>query len=237
MVNPVPGYSVTTPYHKANNGSWNTCGWHTGQDYAAPGGTDVVAARGGTVVHVNYGSSLGNHQFVIRPGDGTEDMYCHTTSRPANGAIVSAGQKVADVGMEGNATGNHLHFERHSGYGWACNLMDDPMKSHNAGGGSSGGSYPSPTSKTVYLSKLHYGQEDSDSVYYLQQVLNGHSLPAPGNITLPLTGNYWDQTGTVVVTCQQTHGYGNDPVTESFVGASQAAHLFGGTGLTVVDDI
>ena len=131
MVNPVPGYSVTTAYRKTSTGSWETCGWHTGQDYAAPSGADVVAARGGTVAHVDYGDFLGEHQFVIRPGDGTEDLYCHTKTRPANGAKVSTGQYVAEVGREGNATGDHLHFERHKWYGWDCELMDDPMKSHN----------------------------------------------------------------------------------------------------------
>jgi murein DD-endopeptidase MepM/ murein hydrolase activator NlpD len=241
MVNPVPGHSVTTEYKKTGS-NWTTCGFHTGQDYAAPAGTNVVAARSGTVAHVNYGSSLGEHQFAIRPGDGTEDFYAHTSTRPSNGAKVSAGAYVAEVGSEGNATGPHLHFERHANYGWSCGSMQDPMLSHNAGGGSSptpppaSGSYPKPTSKKVYLSKLHYGQEASDSVWYLQDVLNKHSLAAPGNVTLPLTGNYFDQTGTVVVACQNQHGFGNDPVNKSYVGSQQASHLFVGSGLTVVDD-
>ena len=52
MVNPVPGYTVSTPYKK--RGSHWSCdedsagnGVHTGIDYAAPAGTKVVAARGG----------------------------------------------------------------------------------------------------------------------------------------------------------------------------------------------
>ena len=238
MVNPVPGHSVTTAYHKTGS-HWTTCGWHTGQDYAAPAGTDIVAARGGTVVHVNYGSAFGNHQFVIRPGDGTEDFYAHTSSRPGSGVLVSGGAKVADVGSEGNSTGPHLHFERHKNYGWNCNGMDDPMKSHNAGGSStpppSGGSYPKPTSKTVYLSKLKYGQQDSDSVWYLQDVLNRHTLS--GGQTLPLTGNYLDETDEEVRLCQAQHVPNADPPKKSYVGPSQASHLFAGSGLTIVDDV
>ena len=239
MVNPVPGHGVSTPYRKTSTGSWKTCGWHTGQDYAAPAGTDVVAARGGTVAHVDHGSDLGEHQFVIRPGDGTEDMYCHTSTRPAHGAVVAAGQKVADVSDEGNATGHHLHFERHTAYGWACGTMDDPMKSHNAGASAppSGGGYPAPTSGEVRLSKLRIGTQDSDSVWYLQRALNGHSLMAPGNITLDLVGDYGPLTDQVVRADQTQHGFGLDPEGASFVGSQQAAHLFAGSGLRIINDL
>jgi murein DD-endopeptidase MepM/ murein hydrolase activator NlpD len=98
----------------------------------------------------------------------------------------------------------------------------------------SGGDYPPPTSKTVYLNKLHYGQADSDSVWYLQDVLNRHSLA--GGSTLPLTGGYFDQTDHEVILCQQQHGFGNDAPGTSYVGPSQADHLFAGSGLTVVKD-
>lgn len=135
MVNPVPGYSVTTGYKKQGS-HWTTCGWHTGQDYAAPAGTPIVAARGGLVAYVDYGSSFGSHQWVVRPGDGTEDFYAHAKFRPVSGIHVAAGSVLGQVGSEGNATGPHLHFERHSSYGWGCSLMQDPMLSHNAGGGS-----------------------------------------------------------------------------------------------------
>lgn len=107
----------------------------------------------------------------------------------------------------------------------------DPTPPPSGGGGSD---YPVPTSKTVYLSKLHYGQEDSDSVWYLQDVLNRH--PLSGGSTLPTTGNYFDQTDHEVILCQQQHGFGNDAPGTSFVGPSQAEHLFAGSGLTVIKD-
>lgn len=77
----------------------------------------------------------------------------------------------------------------------------------------------------VYLSKLHYGQMDSDSVRELQRNLNSHSLSAPGNITLPVTGNYLALTSQVVVADQEQHGFGCDPLEASYVGPRQAAHL------------
>ena len=126
MVNPVPGYSVSTPYGIPGK-YWTACSFHTGLDIAAPYGTPVVAARGGTVVHVNYGQALGYHQFTIRPGDGTEDFYAHTGTRPTNLTHVNTGQAVAVVSAEGNATGTHLHFERHTREGsWQCSTMTDP---------------------------------------------------------------------------------------------------------------
>jgi hypothetical protein len=85
----------------------------------------------------------------------------------------------------------------------------------------------------VYLSKLHYGQEDSDSVKRLQHALNLHHLD--GGEELPITGNYLTETDEEVRLCQQQHDYGNDAAKKSYVGPSQAKHLFT-CGCTVVDD-
>ena len=209
MVNPVPGYVVTTAYRKA--GSWS-CGYHTGQDYAAPRGTRVVAARAGTVVWTSWGSAFGDRQFAIRADDGTLDFYAHTDTRPTNGARVTAGQAIAQVGARGNATGPHLHFERRTSNAWGCSGHLDPMTSHNApasGGGGSG----HPT----YLSKLRYGQRDSESVRNLQRALG-----MPKDLH---TGNYLDKTDEAVRSCQAKHVPPADPPKASNVGPKQAAHL------------
>jgi len=87
----------------------------------------------------------------------------------------------------------------------------------------------------VYLSKLHYGQEDSDSVWYLQDVLNRHSLS--GGQTLPLTGNFFGETDEEVRLCQGQHLPPADAAGTSFVGSKQAEHLFAGSGLTVINDL
>lgn len=88
----------------------------------------------------------------------------------------------------------------------------------------------------VYLSKLVFGQEDSDSVRRLQTALNSHSLDPPGDQMLPITGNYMTQTDTVVIADQQQHGFGSDPAKGSSVGPKQAEHVFAGTGNTIIDD-
>ena len=137
MTNPVPGYSVSTPYGK--RGSYWSChrdsngnGIHTGVDYAAPNGTKVVAARPGTVVHSSHGSAFGYHQVDVICGDGTRDFYAHMRSRHAPGYI-KAGEKIGEVGSEGNVTGAHLHFERHATEwgGWSCDVVRDPAPSIN----------------------------------------------------------------------------------------------------------
>lgn len=88
----------------------------------------------------------------------------------------------------------------------------------------------------IYLSKLAYGQRDSDSVKRLQLHLNAH--PLEGGEELPITGNYLDETDEEVRLCQQQHDFGDDPTGASSVGPQQAAHLIaGGCGCTIIDDL
>jgi Membrane proteins related to metalloendopeptidases len=138
---PVPDApGVDTPYGR--RGPYWSCdedahgnGIHTGVDYAAPAGTKVVAARPGTLVHSSHGSSFGTHQVDIICQDGTRDFYAHMRSRTGEGWI-DAGDKVGEVGSEGNATGPHLHFERHATTtgGWSCSVVRGPAAVHRLGG-------------------------------------------------------------------------------------------------------
>jgi len=229
VTNPCPGYGVSTPYGKP--GSWSA-GYHTGEDYACPTGTPIVASAAGKVVALNpWGSSYGTH--VVIESSGVRHGYCHLSGvSVAVGAQVAEGQRIGTSGATGNVTGPHLHYEeRTSPYGY--NNVDRAPAFSKGGGGSSGGGgdYPTPSGKTVYLDKLRYGQTDSDSVWHLQNVLNGHTLD--GGQTLPLTGNYLGETDEEVRLCQTQHGYGNDPAGGSYVGSKQAEHLFGGKGYTI----
>ena len=87
----------------------------------------------------------------------------------------------------------------------------------------------------VFLSKLVYGQMDSDSVKRLQMHLNDHVLE--NGEDLPVSGNYLDSTDEEVRLCQKQHGYGNDPINESSVGPNQAAHLFTKCDCVIIDDL
>jgi hypothetical protein len=137
MTSPVPGKQQGTPY--GQRGAYWSCrkdsrGWgiHTGVDYPAPVGTAVVAARPGKAVYTNHGSAFGAHQLEVVVVGGTRDFYAHMRTRSVNdGATVRAGQKIGEVGSEGNATGPHLHFERHatSTGPWSCDIVRDPKTS------------------------------------------------------------------------------------------------------------
>jgi len=136
MVNPVPGRTITTAYgirgrHWSCDRNSAGHGVHTGADFAAPNGTRVVAARPGTARHVSYGAAFGSRQLLIVAADGTADFYAHMSRRiPGNGATVAAGQHIGDVGADGNATGPHLHFERHANpNGWTCANHRNPQPS------------------------------------------------------------------------------------------------------------
>jgi len=125
-VTPVPGYVVTTG-HGVAGPMWST-GHHTGVDYAAPTGTDVVAAARGTVVEVSSGGAYGN-RIVIQHDDGYRTTYNHLSSVDVHvGQSVDAGDHVGTVGSTGNSSGSHLHFEvSQGGDGWSGGSFVDPV--------------------------------------------------------------------------------------------------------------
>jgi len=89
--------------------------YHMALDIAAPYGTPIVAARGGTVVEVNSGTwdyGYGN-DVIIDHGDGTKSLYAHMESVNVSvGQQVSGGASVIGwIGMTGRTTGPHVHFE------------------------------------------------------------------------------------------------------------------------------
>jgi peptidoglycan hydrolase-like protein with peptidoglycan-binding domain len=79
------------------------------------------------------------------------------------------------------------------------------------------------------VSKLHYGQRDSDSVKEMQRRLIklGFSIPAGA------TGNYFGQTDAAVRAWQRKIGDRPDAAGRSSIGPRQAARIFRGTGVTV----
>lgn len=83
---------------------------HNGIDFAAPSGTNIYAAAGGTVIDSRYSSSWGN-VVQIDHGGGLITLYAHCSYRGVQkGQTVSKGQLIAKVGTTGWSTGNHLHF-------------------------------------------------------------------------------------------------------------------------------
>ena len=85
---------------------------HSGLDIGAPSGTAIVAAASGEVILAQWYGGYGNC-VIIEHKDGFRTLYAHIRSggiKVKVGDIVSAGEKIAEVGSTGNSTGNHLHF-------------------------------------------------------------------------------------------------------------------------------
>jgi murein DD-endopeptidase MepM/ murein hydrolase activator NlpD len=86
-------------------------GRHRGIDLTAPTGTSVFAALDGEVILAGKHKQYGNY-VVVDHGNGVVTLYAHhKVNLVSPGDIVRRGQKIAEVGRTGNATGPHLHFE------------------------------------------------------------------------------------------------------------------------------
>jgi len=127
-IDPVRKYTLSAKFAQAG-GMWQHK--HSGQDFAVPSGTRVLAAHGGTVVKAGgYGAGDGpayGNAIVIKHGNGTYSQYAHLSRIDVNvGQIVKTGQRIALSGSTGNSSGPHLHFEIRTtaNYGSAI----DPVK-------------------------------------------------------------------------------------------------------------
>ena len=87
------------------------CSFHPGIDIAAPAGSAIKAAAGGTVIYAGALGGYGN-LTVIDHGNGLATAYGHQSSiGVAIGASVAQGQVIGYVGCTGYCFGAHLHFE------------------------------------------------------------------------------------------------------------------------------
>jgi murein DD-endopeptidase MepM/ murein hydrolase activator NlpD len=124
-VDPVQHYTLSASF---NQGGSHWAHKHSGQDFAVPIGTNVVAAHGGTVVKAGPngagdGPAYGN-AIVIKHGNGLYTQYAHLSRVDVKvGQVVTTGQHIARSGNTGNSTGPHLHFEVRTtpNYGSAVN--------------------------------------------------------------------------------------------------------------------
>lgn len=102
---------------------------HTGLDFPASVGTDILAAAGGVVVTQQFHPEYGN-MIEIDHGNQLVTRYAHTSRTfVKQGDIVRRGQKIAEIGTTGRSTGPHLHFEV-----LVQGVFQDPQKFLSAGG-------------------------------------------------------------------------------------------------------
>ncbi len=106
-----PGY-----YMRPIVGGRKTQGLHgyNGVDLADPIGTPIHAAAAGVVIVSKTGgwnSGYGNYVVISHP-NGTQTLYGHTMENLVSvGDVVTQGQEIARIGLTGNTTGPHVHFE------------------------------------------------------------------------------------------------------------------------------
>lgn len=85
--------------------------FHYGIDLAADTGTAISCFADGTVTAVGESSSYGKYCMVRHKGCYVT-LYAHCSKVcTSSGASVGKGEKIAEVGQTGMATGSHLHFE------------------------------------------------------------------------------------------------------------------------------
>lgn len=106
---PVQDYVLTAGFGQAGDRWVNL---HTGQDFAVPIGTKVVAVTDGTVIESGWAGPYG-YRIVIQHPDGSQTWYCHLSVMKVRSGKVTAGQIIALSGNTGNTTGPHLHLEYH----------------------------------------------------------------------------------------------------------------------------
>jgi murein DD-endopeptidase MepM/ murein hydrolase activator NlpD len=84
---------------------------HTGVDWAAPSGTQVVAAGAGRVVFAETKGDYGN-LVVLDHGGGWQTAYAQLSAFDVKaGDCVEYGSPIGKVGSTGRSAGPHLHFE------------------------------------------------------------------------------------------------------------------------------
>lgn len=108
---PVAYTRITSKYGYRVNPVTNAYGFHSGLDMAAPEGTPIYAAFSGTVETVSESNGRGKY-LILTHNNGLQTIYCHCSAILVEaGTKINGGEKIAEVGATGQATGPHLHLE------------------------------------------------------------------------------------------------------------------------------
>jgi len=109
-VSPVNGW-VTSGYGKRVSPFTGFTAMHQGLDLASPVGTPIYAPADGVVIFSGKKAGFGNF-IMIAHGYGVVTRYGHNAENLVQpGQRVSRGEQIATIGMTGQTTGPHLHYE------------------------------------------------------------------------------------------------------------------------------
>lgn len=116
----VPGTHPPRNYQRANLGCLPGGAGHGGIDIPGAIGDPALACIGGKISLKSFGPSYGEFQVTILAPDAnghfTDDsegfFYAHLDRiEVEDGQRVNAGEQIGDIGMRGQTSGPHIHFE------------------------------------------------------------------------------------------------------------------------------
>lgn len=109
LIKPLNGYVITSKFGVRTPNEIVSAN-HRGIDLGAVTGTEIFSALDGVVIESNSSGDYGKHIKVQK--DDLIIVYAHCNKLLVKeGDIIKQGQKIAEVGSTGKATGPHLHFE------------------------------------------------------------------------------------------------------------------------------
>ncbi|HEX8570801.1 MAG TPA: M23 family metallopeptidase, partial [Caulobacteraceae bacterium] len=113
MRTPVEGARISSQFGYRTHPILGYTKLHKGTDFAAPTGTPIYAAGDGVIQVASPRGAAGNF-ISLQHDNGWRTTYMHlNTFAPVSvqGARVTQGTEIGQVGTTGRSTGPHLHFE------------------------------------------------------------------------------------------------------------------------------
>ncbi|MDI6618746.1 MAG: peptidoglycan DD-metalloendopeptidase family protein [Clostridiales bacterium] len=104
-------FSWPTNGHISSGYGYRGGEFHQAVDIAAPYGSAIYASDSGKITYAGWESGYGK-LIIINHGNGFVTYYGHCSSINVSvGQAVNRGSRIGSVGMTGDATGPHVHFE------------------------------------------------------------------------------------------------------------------------------
>jgi murein DD-endopeptidase MepM/ murein hydrolase activator NlpD len=114
FIAPLKDYSrsrINSVFGVRRHPRYHTSEFHSGVDIEAHVGDEVMAVAPGAIIFAGRQTGYGK-VIIIEHGGRLCSVYAHlSTLKVAKGEKVPAGFCIGYVGMTGNSTGAHLHFE------------------------------------------------------------------------------------------------------------------------------
>ena len=117
-------YPITSPYGWRDHPIQKYRKFHSGVDFGAPYGTNILSVSNGTVSSSGVLGGYGN-AIIIKGIDGISWLYAHMAQPSPHrvGTKIIKGQPIGIVGSTGQSTGPHLHLERRGTDGSTSNPL------------------------------------------------------------------------------------------------------------------